>query len=494
MKTPLAVLALCLAALLPAQTPPGSPVRPAGSPCEQGTSPAATLLVPYFEVSSRPEGGMDTLVAVTNTGEAPIVAHGVVWNVDGWAVFAFNIFLTGYDVATFSMRQVLVHGKMPNNGCASATHRFTTLHIDCDGDGTYFGQEWTRNDGMFSSPFGPYDIACYEPVSAVTLADWQCKLSTGSYDGWNSDFVGYLTIDAALTCAYGLPDYLPIPYFRTDYLDTDGDGRPDHGILENTNVLMGDIFYLDPATNQSDGVGAVHIEAWGEENSLPGHTWGSRPAEWALRGVNTFYYKYEALAGLPPNDAREPLPTVWAFRYFGYPAFDGRTYVDVWRSHNPTWERWIVPDPNYDGLCSWFDTPMGWTTFFNPFVASYHQSIGLARPEVRVWDENGWEYPRRSPYGFDNLYLAAQRVDVSTGEGWPLVDDSGWIQLDFRTDQRYSQYIGSGFGHTFDQAWINVRYRAHNKYSVSVQAVPVTGGCAFVHDDATGMYILQPTH
>jgi len=487
MKTLLSILILALALTLAAQTPPDLPVRPAGSPCEQGTAPAATLLVPYFEVDSISPGGMDTLVGITNVDDDPIVAHVVVWNVDGWSVFAFNIYLTGYDVVTFSMRQVLLHGHMPNNGCATASSRFTTRYIDCNGNGLYFDNAWTANDGMFSSSFGAYDIACYDTTGPATLADWQCKLSIGSYDGWNADFVGYLTIDNVLTCGYGLPDTHPVPYFRTDYLDTNHDGVRDHGILENSNSLMGDIFYYDHDANQSDGMPAVHIEAWGEQNALAGHSWGSRPAEWAEGGVSTFYYKYEAIAGFPPYDAREPLPLRWAFRYIGNAAFDGGTTVDVWRSHNAIFDHWMVNG----GPCGWFDYGLAYTVLYNVFDGT----LGLPRPRLTAWDEeentvsgtgDGWPWG----YGFDLIYLATQRVEVVSPD-WPLVAESGWISLEFDTDQYWT---GAGFGNAFDQSWVTVRYSALNKYTVGLNPGATLGGCAFDHDDDSGMYTLQPTH
>ncbi len=490
MRALTSTLALTFALALPAQTPPDAPVRPAGSPCEQGTAPAATLLVPYFEVDSASDVGLDTLVGITNVDDDPLVAHMVVWNVDAWSVFSFNIYLTGYDIATFSMRDILIHGRLPNNGCATAASRFTTRYIDCNGDGAYFGQEWTRNDGMFSSPFGAYDIACYEPVPPAVLADWQCKLSIGSYDGWNDDFVGYLTVDHALTCGYGLPDALPVPYFRTDYLDTDGDGVRDHGVLENGNVLMGDILYYDHDAMRSDGVPAVHIEAWGEQNALAGHSWGSRPSDWADDGVSTFYYKYEYIAGFPLHDAREPLPLRWSFRHIGNASFDGGTTVDVWRSHNPLIDHWYIQG----GPCAWYDAGgSAYTVLYNP-NSGY---LGYARPIIETWDEDGNKAqsgggPCTPPpvTGFDLLFLATQRVEVETPD-WPLVDESGWMTLEFDTD-RFC--CGTGLGNAFDQSWVTVRYSALNRYSAAINPASILGGCAFDRDDDTGAYSLKPTH
>ena len=479
-----------IAALLPAQAPPPAPVRPAGSPCEIGSSPAATLLVPYFEVDSASDTGMDTLVGITNISKDPTIVHAVVWNVDAWAVFAFNIYLTGYDVVTFSMRQILVHGNMPNNGCASSAYRFTTRYIDCNGDGRYFDNGWTEGNPLFSDGGLATDIACYATVSATTLADWQCKLSIGSYDGWNPNFVGYLTLDSVLTCTGALPDAIPRAYFAVNTLDTDGNHHPDHGVLENGNTLMGDIFYYDRDHLQSDGVPAVQIEAWGEGNLLHGHTWGTKPAEWAEQGISTFYYKYEYQAGLFPNDAREPLPVVWGFRYIGNRGFDGGTWTDVWRSSHPDFEHWTVPG----GPCIWEGIGSAYTVLSNP----HYDWIGLARPtEVIFFDEeenttlSGGPPPPPPPIPpLNSFYLASQRIDIAVPD-LPLVDESGWAIISFSTD---GDIYGPGFGHAFDQAWVNVRYSALNKYTVGLSAFAVTGGCAITHNDSAHAWAITPTH
>jgi len=479
-----------LARFSAAQTPPPAPVRPAGSPCEIGSSPAATLLVPYFEVDSSSDTGMDTLVGITNISKDPLVVHATVWNVDAWAVFAFNIYLTGYDVVTFSMRQILVHGNLPNNGCTSSAYRFTTRYIDCNGDGQYFNNTWTAGDGLFTDAGLPTDIACYATVSAATLADWQCKLSIGSYDGWNPNFVGYLTLDSALTCTGALPDAIPRAYFALNTLDTDGNGRPDHGVLENGNTLMGDIFYYDHDNLQSDGVPAVQIEAWGEGNFLDGHTWGTKPTEWAEQGISTFYYKYEYQAHLLPYDARESLPVVWAFRYIGNDNLNGGTLADVWRSANPGFEHWFV----HDGPCTWEGMGSAYTTLYNPY-GEYHGYPYLTAYLSFDEEENmsqstppNLPSPPQPPWTV--LQLASQRDYIET-PNWPLVAYSGWFVIFFSND---NDYFGPGFDNSFDQAWVNVRYSALDRYTVSTTAFAVTGGCAVTHNDRAHSWAITPTH
>ena len=484
-------LLLLFAAALRAQTPPDSPVRFTGSPCDAGANAAASLLVPYFEVDSQDESGMDTLVGIVNIDDDPIVAHVTVWNVDAWGVFTFNIYLTGYDVCTFSMRQLLVHGNFPNNGCPTSAYRFTNRFIDCNGDGQYFGQTRTFNDGLLSLYGSEWDIACYATASPPTTADWQCKLSIGSYDGWNANFVGYLTIDASITCTGGQADFDIWPWFAVNYLDTNADGLGDHGALENSNILMSDIFYYDNAAGESDGIPAVHIEALGEANALPGHTWGFQPEDMERWGVNTFWYKYEHHAGLPPNDLRESLPVRWALDYKGRADSEFQTSIDVWRSHNPKFEHWRVAG----GPCIWAP-PMGkaYTILYNPFDGT----LGYPSPMIlHAVDKDGgtndscWPPGGIVDYG-EWGYLATQNVDLDCLD-LPLTAVSGWAEFAFDTDRFYFPSDPS-YNFTFDQSWVTVRYKALGKYTVSATATATLGGCALKVDDATGQLHPAPTH
>lgn len=466
---------------------PSAPVPPVGGLCDMGNNPAATLLVPYFEVDSANNLGLDTLCGIVNVAGHYVVAHVVVWNVDSWAVFDFNIVLTPYDLVTFSMRDILVNGNLPNNCCVSSSSRFRTVYVDCNGDGQYFGQAWTLNDGLFSAGGYNMDIACYGPLSG--LSNIQCKLSVGSYDGWNANYVGYLTIDNTLTCNGGMPDYNPLRYFSINYIDTNNDAAADHGVLENSNDLIGDIIFYDYANSQSDGMPMVHIEAFGENNLLAGHAWGMDAFDFQGLGINTFWNKYEMFwAGIPPYDCRENLPLRWAFRYIGNEAFDGGTWVDVWRSHYPGWDHWYIPG----GGCDWGGTiGLAYTLLYDYVHGLYH----LHPPALICYDEQEESVSGGGPSPpptstFDELYLESQRVIVESPT-WPLPAESGWCAIAFDTDALYD--TGPGYGWSFDQSWLNVRYSALNKYTVGLSGGSYLNGCALVWDGATA-FVPTPTH
>ncbi|HEX3071478.1 MAG TPA: hypothetical protein VHX14_23130, partial [Thermoanaerobaculia bacterium] len=74
--------------------------------CDIGVAPAATLLLPYFEVDFT-NRTQDTLFTITNTSRFPQVAHATVWTDWSYPVLDFNIYLTGYDVQGISMNSIL---------------------------------------------------------------------------------------------------------------------------------------------------------------------------------------------------------------------------------------------------------------------------------------------------------------------------------------------------------------------------------------------------
>jgi len=473
------------------QTPGGAQILPVGSPCDIGPDAAATLLIPYFEVDPVDEDGPDTLIALVNMSHSPIVAHVIVWNDDAWSVLNFNIYLTPFDVTTFSLRQLLVHGRFPNNFCGGdPDYRFIDGAIDCDGDGQYLDDAWTLNNGLISLNGSAWDVACYEDASPEVLADWQCKLAASDWaNNSYGHLLGYVTVDASITCTGGLPDQNFWPWFAVNYLDTDGDGKGDHGALENSNVLLGDIFYLRPFHQGpqliADGVPAVHIEAFGEANILPGHTWGAAPEEWEHWGVNTFWFKYEHLIGLPPYDGRESLPVRWAFRY----SRDMEAWVQIWRSHNMAFEHWWEP-----GDCDWGpEVGMAESMINNPFDDRYGYPEAKRTYHPAPMAE-GCPGPAAAPapvYVGAPLAVNNYYVDCSDW-GWGI-GDSGWIIYDFATDQ---DYYPAGYGATFDQSWMTVRYvsYANGAASTGIAATPLTNGCALRVDEATGNLKPAPTH
>ncbi|HEY0593922.1 MAG TPA: hypothetical protein VGF40_19275, partial [Thermoanaerobaculia bacterium] len=68
--------------------------------CDISVMPAATLLLPYFEVdiASPSSNARNTIFTLTNVTEQPQIAHVTIWTDWSYPVIDFNLWLTGYDV------------------------------------------------------------------------------------------------------------------------------------------------------------------------------------------------------------------------------------------------------------------------------------------------------------------------------------------------------------------------------------------------------------
>ncbi len=73
--------------------------------------PAATLLVPYFEVGIN--GGINTLFSINNASATAVLAHVTVWTDQSVPALDFDVYLTGYDVQTINLHDILVDGNVP---------------------------------------------------------------------------------------------------------------------------------------------------------------------------------------------------------------------------------------------------------------------------------------------------------------------------------------------------------------------------------------------
>ena len=81
--------------------------------CRMQSQPAATLLIPYFEVDLANPSGESTLFSVNNARAASTLARVVLWTDWGLPTLAFDVYLTGYDVLTINLRDILVNGNLP---------------------------------------------------------------------------------------------------------------------------------------------------------------------------------------------------------------------------------------------------------------------------------------------------------------------------------------------------------------------------------------------
>jgi hypothetical protein len=285
--------------------------------CTIDAVPAATLLLPNFEVDTTAANGagLTTLFSINNASAAPALAHVTLWT--DWSVptVDFDIYLTGYDVVTVNLYDVVVNGNIP-----------ITADLQSDpGDGISPNGGHSSWDGSFTN-CGAFFPNFNNPVITGSILDrvfnghqGNFVAAVGGYMGQthnNGDGVarGYVTIDNALRCS---TDFASDP----DYFDN---GNL-NAVASNVNQLWGDWFKADFANDFAQGDNLVHIEA---DDAFNADT-GALPASVPPNPTNyTFYGRFTQDEG--GDDNREPLGTTWATRYINGGAFDGSS-ITVWR-------------------------------------------------------------------------------------------------------------------------------------------------------------------
>ncbi len=300
--------------------PPAPPVD--AEMCTLDAVPAATLLVPYFEVDISPEpSGLDTIISINNAGSEPALAHVAFWTDWARAVINFDIFLTGFDVVTMSMFDVYFNGNLP-----ITAHQINDPDDDISpqGDPTWDGNFPGCDDYL---PLGTNPILTgifinrmqngnsgYEVAGAFGRCFGEELNGPGRCDNGicppGTIARGFITIDSAAACSLGFPG--EIDYFED--------------VANTQNSLWGDIFYLD-GQGGAAFMPMVHIEA---DETFDA---SSTPTNY------TFYGRFTQDEG--GNDHREPLGTTWNIRYQS--GVSTSTDWIVWR--DPTADQSIISYP-----------------------------------------------------------------------------------------------------------------------------------------------------
>ena len=78
--------------------------------CDISVAPAATLLLPYFEVDfvSTARTARTTIFTVTNVSAQPQIAHVTLWTDWAYAALTFNLQLAPYGVQSINLHDVFV--------------------------------------------------------------------------------------------------------------------------------------------------------------------------------------------------------------------------------------------------------------------------------------------------------------------------------------------------------------------------------------------------
>lgn len=255
-------------------------------PCIRGVEPAATLLFPYFEVELDNPNGLTTLMAITNVLLEPVVVKVIVWS--DWAVPVgfFHLYLTGLDVQTLNLRDVL-EGRLPGTGS----------EVSPVGGESLPNQDFPGCDpqGVLGEGFDPGFVRGALTHQEIEGGCW----SSGTVPPDRA--VGFVTVDVVNQCSSLLP--ADKGYFE----------RGGTGVASNKNALLGDYFLVDPQQNLAQGEPAVHLVA---------------DPDFFSPGDETFYGPY---VGFDARDARVPLSSRHAIRFVVGGGFSGGTNLIVWR-------------------------------------------------------------------------------------------------------------------------------------------------------------------
>jgi hypothetical protein len=393
--------------------------------CTIDDVPAATLLLPYFEVDLANTAGVTTLFSINNASATAILAHVVVWSDLSVPVLDFNVYLTGYDVVTVNMRDIL-NGVLPATASAGQDPGDT---ISPKGD---FSQDINFASCNDQLPIGN--------ATPDLVASWQAAL-TGEFASHLGGCAGlpigdnlargYVTVDTVNNCTLRFPG-------DPGYFGAGGTGD-----VTNQNVLWGDYFYVNSDQNFAQGETLVHIEA------------DAANPETSVAGEYTFYGRYVAWTAA---DNREPLSTQFATRFINGGPFSGGTSLLVWRDSKVDQQAFTC-----GRLPSWY--PMG-------------------QEGIVIFDE--MENPNRPPgcqispcTTTESAPFPAetQRVEVG-GTDFPTPFDFGWLYLDLNFDSGNPNPTEDPLA---QQAWVTTVMDADGRYSVGYDAIQLDSACNAVH-------------
>jgi hypothetical protein len=395
------------------------PVR--GAVCAFDGGPAATLLLPYFEVDLATQGGRTTLLSINNAGEKAVLAHLVFWTDTGVPTLILDVYLTGYDVQTLNLRDVFLEGRLPKTADLA---RDPGDLISPRGD---FSQDSTfPNCGLL--PFS-------EVIPANLVEAFRRAHSGRPSVLFNDQCAGldlgeplvvrcYVTIDAVKDCNLKRPG--DPGYFGPD------------GLAAFDNVLWGDFYLVDVDGRFAQGEGLVGIEA--------------DPARFKA-GDATFYGRFVDGSAA---DGREPLPRRWASRFANGGVFSGGTRLLAWR--DGPWTRKPFP-------CGPSPSPP-------PGVPQTQKQLLVFDEEETAFDAMEPEPcqilcpPAVAPTPFPAAATAVQMADGIL----PVPFEFGWLLADLGIET-------AGQDDPQAQAWVGQVHSAEGRFSVGFEATSLDGLC-----------------
>jgi len=406
--------------------------------CTIDAVPAATLLLPYFEVDLNNPNGLTTLFSVNNASATAILVHVVIWSDLSVPVFDFNIYLTGYDVQSVNLRDIIVNGNLPQTASAG------------------------QDPGDKISPKGPLsqDInfaSCTGILPPPALPSFFIAHLQESLTGQPSAVLN------GLCAGQNLGDNIARGYVTMDTVNSCSlQFVGDPGYISNTitfqNVLWGDWFIVNAAQNFAEGSDLVHIEAApgvGTSGQTP-----SNPAT-ATAGRYTFYGRYDSWTAI---DHREPLATNFAVRYLNGGPFSGGTSLLVWRDSKVNQGPFTCPATT--GRPCWF--PLS-----EEGIAIFNEQEQVVTPTTTPFS------PQPPNIGLVPFPAETQRTQVG-GSTLPTPFNFGWLYLNLNTT-----VACAGANPPVDpaaaQAWVVYTLASNGHFGIGIDAIQLDSACSALH-------------
>lgn len=383
--------------------------------CRMADQPAATLLIPMFEVDLDNPGGLSTLISVNNASAKPALARLVLWTDWGIPTLAFDIYLTGYDVQTLNLRDLL-QGRLPVTGSGVSNQGLLSeAGADFPGCAASLSAR-PLGKTTLDTPSIAYLRAAHTGQPVAPAAGTSPALCVGGRHARPGLATGYVTIDSVNRCSPTTVGRVENTPAHSGYFAKGGTG-----VASNANVLWGDFFYLDPQTHHAASNTAVHVVA---------------DADFFKPGDYTFYGRY---GGFESRDDRAPLSSLYYARFLEGGAFSGGTDLVVWRDN-----RSAKVDPS---SCS---TGPAWAP--------------LGELQLVAFDEEENPTEIRDSNAFP---VATQKVHIGDSP-LALADHYGWLMMDlWHRDATHAQ------------GWVGVMMSSEGRYSVSHDAIRADDICNF---------------
>lgn len=388
--------------------------------CDIGLFPAATLLLPYFEVDIIDAQRESTIFTLTNTGPQPQVARVTLWTDYAYPVLSFNLYLTGYDVQKVNLFDVIARGLIaPDAEMGSDTSPVGELS---EHDNQRLDEAACR-----SLPGALPAVLLQRMQSAFTIGKVPQLASTPACNtagGVHTNATGYATIDVVGTCTGSIPT--DNSYFTHE--------------IRFDNVLMGDFIQINSAQNFAQGNPMVHIRAIPEG--------GEASTRKKTHLERTFYSRLQP-ASNNTLDARQPLPAAFGARWINGGQGSFFTFFKVWREAAGT----------ASTLCS-----------------AYPANALMKFEAVRFDEEENPETQQcfrcDPPIVLDPRLPAASLAPAANDGLFPpntLDAVAGWMYLDL--DNGLTPDVAS-------QNWVTVSMRAQERFSVDSDATAFGNGCS----------------